>query len=125
MGAAKRGSLKDLKDACQRTKARVEDDRARAKRLHDQRARAHLEGCGWVLEPACAQHPEVGAQIEAVLRAETEGIFTAARLEGRREPLEAYRADAMTALVLGEDSGTVRRIRPPASTMWLSLQGGR
>jgi hypothetical protein len=104
LGIAQQGSLRDLKSACQRTKARVEDDQARARRLHDQRAACYWTGAdgSWNLHVRNA--PEVGAQIEAVLRAETEQIFTDARLQGRREPLEAYRADALTALVLGEDA---------------------
>ena len=84
------GSLKELKDACQRAKARVEDDQARAKRLHDTRAARTWKGMDGSWNLHVRNCPEIGARIEAVLRAETEQIFTQARREGRREPLEAY-----------------------------------
>jgi hypothetical protein len=91
LGTAKQGSLKDLKEACQRTKAPAEDDQTRTKRLHDQRAARTWTGADGAWNLHVRNAPEVGGRIDAILRAETERIFTDARLEGRREPLEAYR----------------------------------
>ncbi len=68
LGAARQGSLKDLKDACQRAKARVEDDQARAKRLHDSRSVRTWKGTDGSWNLQARNTPEVGAQIEAVLR---------------------------------------------------------
>ncbi|MDQ6837442.1 MAG: hypothetical protein M3137_03640 [Actinomycetota bacterium] len=43
-------------------------------------------------------NPEVGAEIMSVIDPIRDRLFAQARAEGRREPTEAYAADALTAL---------------------------
>src|SRR5207244_10521403 len=47
-----------------------------------------------------------GAQIKAALAPITDRLFRAARKEGRREPVEAYAADALTELATTELAGS-------------------
>ena len=49
-------------------------------------------------------NPEVGAQFMAALAPIRDRLFNAARLEARREPLEAYAADALVEAVCGTGS---------------------
>ena len=51
--------------------------------------------------------PEAGASVSAALEAETDRQFQQARTEGRFEPADAYRADAVVALLTGR--GTLAR----------------
>jgi hypothetical protein len=125
LGTAQRGSLRDLKHACQRTKARVEDDHARARRLYEQRAARTWTGADEAWNLHVRNAPEVGAQIEAVLRAETERIFTDARVQGRRVPLEAYRADALSPRSCWARTRAAAAVRRPARTTWPPRRGGR
>ena len=57
--------------------------------------------------------PDDGAKVLAALESERRGVFAAARRDGRREPFEAYDADALVALARrrlmeAEVRGTVR-----------------
>jgi hypothetical protein len=46
--------------------------------------------------------PDEGARVNQVLEHKTDELFKAARAEGRRESRDAYRADALVAIVRGE-----------------------
>jgi hypothetical protein len=92
-------SVKGLKDRCRQVRAGVEaDDRAWARRLHEQR-RAH----DWT-EPdgaycvSARMAPDAGARFASAWKAHTDRIFADARRAGRREPRAAYAADALVAL---------------------------
>jgi hypothetical protein len=92
-------SMKGLKDRCRQVRAGAEvDDRAWARRLHDQR-RAHdwndPEGF-YRLEARLA--PDVGARFRSAWHGHIDRIFRDARRAGRREPRTAYAADALVAL---------------------------
>jgi Domain of unknown function (DUF222) len=92
-------SVKGLRDRCRQVRAGAEaDDRAWARRLHDQR-RAHE----WT-EPGGAycisgrMTPDAGARFSSAWNAHIDRIFREARHAGRREPRAAYAADALVAL---------------------------
>ena len=105
--AARRSSLQELRDDCARTKAEAGvDAEQRRRRIHARRSlRSYTDAEGaWNLH--VRNNPEVGAQIMATIDEIRDQIFVAARVDGRREPSEAYAADALTALV--SDAGTTR-----------------
>jgi hypothetical protein len=100
LDAADSTSVKGLKDRCRQVRAGAEaDDRAWARRLHEQR-RAHE----WT-EPDGAYHiagrmaPDAGARFSSAWNAHIDRIFREARKTGLREPRAAYAADALVALV--------------------------
>jgi hypothetical protein len=96
-------SLGELRDDCARTKANVIDLEARRRRIHAER---HLRN--WVDTSGAGNlhlrdNPEVVAGIMATLEPIREELFEAARKEGRREPQEAYAADALAELARRAD----------------------
>ena len=103
---AKAASLAELRADCARTKAAAEPDlEARRARIHARRyLRSYTDAEGaWNL--AVRNNPEVGAEVMAGLEPIVDRIFRAARAEGRREPLEAYFADALAELARGAGAG--------------------
>jgi len=97
---ARHSSLQELKDDCARTKASSSSDAdARRKRIHDRRClRTYTDAEGaWHMH--LRNNPEVGADIMAIIDPIRDRLFAQARIEGRREPTEAYAADALTTLV--------------------------
>ena len=102
--AATTKSLHELSDDCRRVRASSAkaDPMAAYGRVHDSRAVRH-----WTDEEGalCIQGrftPDVGAKMTASLEAVAGALFDAARAAGSREPLQAYRADALAGLVCGE-----------------------
>ena len=96
---ARRVPLAELRDQCARTAAAAQaDPEARRARIHRRRSlRAYTDTDGeWHLH--CRNNPEVGASIMAALEPFREAIFRHARSEARREPPEAYAADALTEM---------------------------
>ncbi len=94
-----------LKERCLRAKAEgrsKEDAERHRRRLHEQRsARTWTDADGaFCLNAVFA--PEAGAELQAALEAQADRQFTAARREGRFETSDAYRADALLALVTGK-----------------------
>src|SRR5207249_1153794 len=53
--------------------------------------------------------PEVGAPVINRIESETDRIFRQANREGKREPREAYAADALLKLLSGEGKGHATR----------------
>ena len=96
---ASRVSLAELREECARVKASADPDpEATNRRIHAQRRLRHYrdgEG-GWNLSARGTAH--AGAAFLTVLNAITDAIFTAARREGRKEPVEAYAFDALMAM---------------------------
>lgn len=95
---AGRGSLTELKRRGRKVRAAATDAEEKARQIHRGR---HLrtwtddDGAGrgsWSLPPA--EH----AQVLAILAPLTDRIFDDARKEGRHEPVDAYRADALVRL---------------------------
>ena len=96
---ASRVSLAELREECARVKASADPDpEATNRRIHAQRRLRHYrdgEG-GWNL--SARGTAQAGAAFLTVLNAITDAIFTAARREGRKEPVEAYAFDALMAM---------------------------
>jgi hypothetical protein len=106
---AGRRSLGELRDECARTKAAAaRDAEARHERLHRERScrrRARTDGGGEIVYRSTLD--EI-AEVWAVIQGYAEREFRRARAEGRREPPDAYAADAVLAMA--------RAAKAPAST---------
>lgn len=101
---ARRRSLKELQDRARQVLAQAaskEDEAARARALHGRRSLRHyLDHEGFVrLDARLA--PEAGARVISSIQAEADAVFRLARRDDHREAPEAYRADALVALVAG------------------------
>ncbi len=97
---ARRSSLQELKEDCVRTRASAfADAEARRKRTHDRRCLRTYTDTEGVWHMVVLNNPELGAEIMAVIDPIRDRLFNEARVEGRREPTEAYAADALTTLV--------------------------
>jgi hypothetical protein len=93
-------SFREFRDDCREAKLRAADDQAMTQRLHETRSvRTYSDG-HWCLEARL--RPDEGARVNQVLEHKTDELFKAARAEGRREPRDAYRADALVAILRGE-----------------------
>jgi hypothetical protein len=101
LGKAGDLSLRELEEEAARAKARVADPEDRHKKVQqrrhvrtwdDREGGAHLHAYGT---------PETIAQMMGVLDPITDRLFRKARTEGRREPTEAYRFDALREVLCG------------------------
>jgi hypothetical protein len=96
---AERSSLQELRQVCARTKAAADPDPdGRYERIRRERAlRTFTDHEGaWNLQ---ARGPvDAGARVMAALRPLIEDVFSAARLDGRRESPDAYAFDALVEL---------------------------
>ncbi|MGQ0804536.1 MAG: DUF222 domain-containing protein [Actinomycetota bacterium] len=93
-------SVKGLRDRCRQVRAGARaDDAAWARQLHvNRRARRWSERDGaWRADIRLA--PDTGARVDSVWDAHLDRIFAEARTAGRREPREAYAADAFVAAI--------------------------
>jgi Domain of unknown function (DUF222) len=111
---AARVSLAELREECARVKAAADPDPdATNARIHAQRRLRHYrdgEG-GWNL--SARGTAQTGAVFATVLNAITDQVFTAARREGRHEPVEAYAFDALMAMA--EHAAGADQPAPPAT----------
>ncbi len=102
---SKSASLGELREECARTKANASDLEARRRRIHERRSlRSWTDGEG-AGNLHLRDNPERVAEIMAGLEPAREGLFKAARKAGRREPADAYAADALHAVVCGRGAG--------------------
>jgi Domain of unknown function (DUF222) len=96
---AGRASLAELREECARVRAAADPDPdATNRRIHTQRRcrqYTDAEG-GWNLHARGTAQD--GAAFTTVLSAITDQVFTAARRDGRHEPVEAYAFDALMAM---------------------------
>jgi hypothetical protein len=96
---AGRASLVELREECARVRVAADPDaEATNRRIHQQRRcrqYSDAEG-GWNL--SARGTAQDGAAFTTVLNAITDQVFTAARREGRHEPVEAYAFDALIAI---------------------------
>jgi hypothetical protein len=96
---APRSSLVELREECARTRAAADPDPdATNRRIHAQRRcrqYTDAEG-GWNL--SARGTAQDGAAFTTVLNVITDQVFTAARRDGRHEPVEAYAFDALIAM---------------------------
>ena len=106
LSSAGRGSLRDLKDRCARTKANADPDpeatvaRIRARRT--KRCWTDAEGVGHL---HLSGLPAVIARMDNAISHRADRIFRDARKEGRREPPEAYAFDAAEQLLTRRGDG--------------------
>ena len=104
VAGAKADTDAQLRERCQRAKAqgRTADEEARHyRRLHQNRrcfTGTDTDGA-FVLRALLA--PDAGARVRAALEAQAERVFEQARTAGAHEGGDAYRADALVALVTG------------------------
>jgi hypothetical protein len=114
VAVARHESLGELKRRGRKLRAAGEDGELKLQRLHRERfLRTWIDDDGagngrWKLPPA--QH----AQLLAALGPRHDQIFDDARRDGRREPHEAYDADAL--IQLAHDAATYAAQPPPAAT---------
>ena len=102
--SAETDSEATVRERCLRAKAEGRSRREaehHARALHQHRyARTYTDSDG-ALRLEARYAPEVGAELVAALEAETDRQFARARAEGRHETPDAYRADALAALLTG------------------------
>ena len=97
--AAVSSTVKGLRDRCREVRAGAQvDDEAWARRLHTTRRASEWTDPEGAYNMNARMSSEAGARFSAAWRAETDRIFREARREGRREPRQAYMADALVAL---------------------------
>ena len=118
LAMAQTSSLGELREECGRVRAAAEPDpEARRRSIHEGRyLRGHTDAEGaWHLH--MRDNPEVGAGILAALQPIRDRLFKAARAQGRHEPAEAYAADALAELALGDGSAARSRARSRAKVI--------
>jgi hypothetical protein len=104
--AAQGEPMRALRDRCRKTKARAAsaDPAATLAAIHADRHLRHWTDEQGALCLRGRFTPDRGAQILAVLDGATKDRFEQARRNGDREPLAAYRADALVELLCGDSS---------------------
>ena len=93
-----------LKERCQRVKAEgrsKEQSDAHQRRLHENRRCWTFTDRDGAFGITALFAPEAGGRLKAALDLQCDRFFQKARREGRMEPVDAYRADALFALVTG------------------------
>jgi len=107
---ARAGSLHELREEAERVKAAArskEDDEARYEAIRKARHLRTFMGTDGGFKGQFSLTPDAGAKVLSILQPASDLFFDEARREGRREPNEAYLADALVALVTGEWPGTL------------------
>ncbi len=112
---AKRASLGELRDECDRTKAAAEpDDKARHAAIHRDRylrKRRHADGSAGLEYRSTAEDV---AGIWSIVQGHAKTVFDEARIAGRKESEAAYLADALKhAVAAGVQPGAVAATAPP------------
>jgi Domain of unknown function (DUF222) len=116
---ARTSSVGELRDEAARTKANVCDLEERRRRIHDQRSLRTWHDTDGASNLHLRDNPEVVAGIMASLEPIRTELFEAARKEGRRDPIEAYAADALAELARRAD-GTSSGGKPVRRTKILA-----
>lgn len=94
--AAHTDGLAGLKDRCAKVRAAaVPDEAERYDRVHKRRRLRHWTDPDGAFRLDALLTPDAGATVLAALEPVKERIFAEARKQGRREPYEAYAADAL------------------------------
>lgn len=97
--------LVPLRDACVKARARTEDPEARSQRQHAARSLKLWNNPDGMVEGHFRLTPEVRGGLKAAIEHETQRVFRAKHRAGVREAHDAYAADALAALVVGEPGG--------------------
>lgn len=120
---AKRASVGELRDECARTKAAAEaNDEARHRAIHRSRSLRSFKCADGAGEIRYRSTLDEVAELMAIIRGYGNREFDLARLEGRREPEEAYLADGLLAAcrvaagVANGDHDTVTATDSPRAT---------
>jgi hypothetical protein len=100
---ARAGGYGELRDECARVKAKACDLEARRRRIHERRYLRTFNDTEGAANLHLRDNPEVVAGIMATLEPIRDELFEDARKEGRREPMEAYAADALAELARRAD----------------------
>jgi hypothetical protein len=110
---ARTDGLKGLREECQRVRAAaVLDELVRYEQIRRKRFVRHWTDHDGAVRLEARLTPDAGAAVIAAMDAQRERIFREARRAGRREPGEAYAADALVELVTRP--GDVGRSGPKA-----------
>jgi hypothetical protein len=104
---AKRLPLRELQKRCSEVKTEGEDPEVRRRRIHDGRYLRDFTDAEGAGNLRMRDNPEVIAAIVAVVGAVRDRLFAKARAEGRREPAEAYGADALHQIVCNGEGAKV------------------
>jgi hypothetical protein len=107
--AASTGSLKGLKDACLRVKARTlseTESRARYEEIRKNRSLVMWTDANGVGRVDARLTPDALGRFASAIQHEANAIFGEARKSGHHEAPAAYAADALVALVTGTGAGT-------------------
>ena len=96
-------SLAELRAECAKTKAAACPDlEARRREIHARRFLREWTDADGAWHLRMRHNPEVGAAVMAALAPVRDRLFKRARAEGRREPPEAYAADALVEAICGD-----------------------
>lgn len=99
LGVAAREGMATLKQRCARVKAAAgKDERARYDAIRRRRYLRHWCDAEGAFRLDARLTPDAGAVVVAALEPFKERVFTTARKQGRREPYDAYAADALVAM---------------------------
>ncbi|HUF83428.1 MAG TPA: DUF222 domain-containing protein [Acidimicrobiia bacterium] len=98
LAAAAEQSVKGLRDRCRQVRAGAQaDDAAWARELHVTRRAYRWADPNGAWRSDIRLSPDAGARVDSAWDAHLDRIFAEARRAGRREPREAYAADAFVA----------------------------
>jgi hypothetical protein len=115
--AAQTHTMRQLRDRCLQAKAEArsaEDAATRYRAIHDSRHCRTWTDRDGAFRLDARLTPDAGASLAAVLNGEADSVFHRARRADRRESPDAYRADALVALVTGR--GVIGPGRPRTKT---------
>lgn len=108
---ARTDSLKRLQERARQMRsaaASKEDEAARYLEIHRRRYLRHYLDHDGAFRLEARLAPDAGARVASAIQAEADAEFREARTAGRREPSEAYRADALVALVTAKTATAAR-----------------
>jgi hypothetical protein len=107
VAAAGSETLPALQERCRAVRAEGSAASEGYRRIHQQRYLRHWSDEDGAFRLEARLCPDAGAKLLAALEAHQRRIFAAARGEGRREPYQAYAADALVALAKAMAPGAV------------------
>lgn len=93
--------LKECADQVLAQATSAEDEAERARAIHARRSLRHWRDPEGAFRLDARLTPEAGSRLLSSIQTEADAIFEQARKAGTEEPPEAYRADALVALVTG------------------------
>jgi hypothetical protein len=106
--AAASKTLTGLKDQCRRVRAAAADEVASYEAVRRSRYLRHWTDAAGAMRLDARLTPDDGARVIAAVEARANELFEEARRGGRREPTEAYAADALVALADGVGADPAR-----------------